>query len=194
MGHAFGVRFMLCLLGLLTLLMTLVGHASIRSRRFIPLTVSQQFSYLSSIKWIIYLRVVLLVILLRAVSLSVQQVAIYSPERSIIVDFVLYVGVMAAQAKLLSLGVFQNRNHTKLELLYAGITFILWAIYLICIYTELPPLIPYYIGASMSLMLITKISCLLQNDLRVNYLITFLVGIIWEEMQHRTAKINNSGS
>jgi hypothetical protein len=62
------------------------------------------------------------------------------------------------------------------------------AILLICIYAGATAAIVECIKACLSLMVIMQITCLIQNELKVNYLVAFAAGILWEELQQKTTK------
>jgi hypothetical protein len=110
LAHAFGIRFVLCLLGLLTILLALMGHVSIRRRRFVPLSLSQQFSYLSSLNWTVYVQAILKVVALRAVLLSANPAATCSSDWSMIIGVIMYILALSVQASLLTLNSLQSSN------------------------------------------------------------------------------------
>lgn len=71
-NHAFGIRLLLSILGLMAILMTLLGHIYIRVRRFIPLSFTHQFYLLISFKKSNYLQIILNIVALRGFLSSIQ--------------------------------------------------------------------------------------------------------------------------
>jgi hypothetical protein len=184
--HGFGIRLVLCIMGLMSIFLTLIGHAYIRNRKFIPLSFPGQIQYLISIKWTIYLQIILKIVVMRA-SLQIAKTAeLCSSGSHVMIELVLACAILAILSKMLNVIRLNGGSTEGIEKLSTILIVILWILFMACIYTEFCPYLSQYASIALSFILMMQVSNYFINELRINYVIGVFVVIIFGQLEEKS--------
>lgn len=181
----FGLRFVLCFLGIMVVALTVMGHVHIRSRRFLPISLGEQAKFIFSIKTVTKIQIALFLIGLRSLMLNMESLQKCISGGYLVLIFMFALAVLFASGTLLhfSLSKALEPDNVKLASIATGL---LLAVSLPCYLLQLPYPVTYPLSITLVLLIIVQLSTKIDNDLRTNYILAFLVATICEanNIQH----------
>lgn len=158
--------------------LTVMGHVHIRNRRFVPLPINEQVKYINSIKIGTKFEIVLLGIGLRGMILNIGAMQRCVSGGYLVVILGFTVGVVGCFAFLWRFVEARLGNTQQTLNLATIVTYLLLLIVIPMHLYKITYLLTYPLSLCLLLLLITHLTNKIEQDHRINYILSFIVAMI----------------